>query len=430
MTAARRPDTPLLFSRRVLTAVLTALFLVTFAPAGAAQPADDEDEEVDAAATEPAEDEDEDDVVPEGRRGARAGRPETAPPAIAPLEVVLRVTLDAPASAQAAVLGRRAFVPLRNGRITSVDIDTGRVGWSAAVSAEHALAAGNGLVFAATADALTALDTSGATRWSLPVPGGFSAPPLWDTGWLIAPTRSGDVLCLRASDGQVLWTRHLESPVSARPAIAGDRVYVTLEDGRILALDLRTGAVEWERRLGGRGASPLALDDRLFVGAADKFFYCLSTEDGDRRWRWRAGGAVVSAPVVDTRHVYFTGLNNVLRALDRFNGSQKWMTGLPLRPIGGPLLLGDLVLVSGVGAETRAYRVTDGRLAAEHTATMDLSAAPQLLPHPLPEFSSVLLLGRDGGLQLLRRRLDVPIVPLTEPIGVPVPLGAPPGIGG
>ena len=417
---------------RVFGAVLVLLCVVVLAASGGAQPVDDEDEDPDDAAVIEEEDEDEirerneEETDPRGEReGGREARA-----LVGRLEVVLRVPLGGAASTQAALLDRTAIVPLRDGRITSVDVDTGRIGWTVEAAATHPPAAGDGLAFVATADALIALDLAGAVRWSLPVAGGFSAPPLWDTGWLIAATSDGEVLCLRARDGQVLWTRSLGSPASARPAIAADRVYLSLDDGRVTALDLLAGTIAWERRLGGKGASPLALDDRLFVGSADRFFYCLSTEDGDRRWRYRAGGAVVSPAVVDFQHVYFTGLNNVLRAHDRFNGSQKWIEGLSLRPMGGPLLIGDLVLVAGAGAEARAYRTSDGELAAEHNGASDLAAAPQLIPHAVPEFATVLLLTRDGEVQLLRRSLDVPILPLTQPIGVPVPLVPPPGFTG
>jgi len=412
----------------MLALLLAIVCVVSFADRVAGQtPDDDEDAEVDRAAG-PDDDDEDARVDAEALRRQAAGR--TDRPLVGQLEIVLTAELEAPASTQAAVLGRTAFVPIRGGRLTAVNLDSGAIGWVVGAAAEHPPAAGDGLVFLATADGLTAVEASGATRWSLPVAGGFSAPPLWDTGWLIAATRSGEVLCLRARDGHVFWTRRVAAPVTARPAIAGERVYVSLEDGNVTALELPTGNVAWERRLGGRGATPLALDDRLFVGSTDKFFYCLSTEDGKRRWRWRAGGAVVSEPVVDARHVYFSGLNNVLRALDRFNGSQKWITGVPLRPLGGPLLLGDLVFLAGVGAEARAFSASDGRLVAEYTGAVDLAAAPQLIPHAVPEFSTVLLLTRDGRLQLLRRHLDVPILPLTQPFGVPVPLVPPPGFTG
>jgi outer membrane protein assembly factor BamB len=414
---------------RLCSALLVLVCTVVLSTSTLAQEPEEDEEEV-PADQEAAEDEDEDDVRERGEveePSARRRRGEQREPdAISQLEVVLRVPLEASALPPA-LLDRTAFVPLRNARLASVNVDNGTINWTRPLVAEQPPAAGDDLVFVATATHLLAMDLVGGTRWSLPVSGGFAAPLLWDTGWLIASTTMGEVLCLRARDGQVLWTRHLGSPVAAQPAIAADRVYLSLNDGRVLALDLSTGTVIWEQRLGGKAGALLALDDRVFVGSADKFFYCLATADGERKWRWRTGGSIAFAPVVDGRHVYFTGLDNVLRALNRWNGSQSWMAGLPLRPAGGPLLLGDMVFVAGVGPEARGYEPISGRVVVEHTGRSDVAAPPLLIPHALPEFTSILLLTRDPELQVLRRHWDVPVVPLTEPVGVPVPLVPPPG---
>ena len=122
----------------------------------------------------------------------------------------------------------------------------------------------------------------------------------------------------------------------------------------------------------------------------------------------------------------------MLRALTRFNGSLAWEAGLPFRPLGGPLMLGDVVFVSGVGPEANGYSAGDGRLALQHSGTRDLveGVSPQLIPNArLPELSRVLVFTRppDPELQLLQRRLEVPVEPLREMIGVPVPIEAPPG---
>jgi outer membrane protein assembly factor BamB len=343
------------------------------------------------------------------------------------LHVARRVSLAAAPAAEAALLDRVAFVPLRDGRIQAVHLDTGDSPWTADVPTTLALAAGDGAVFAATDRELVGLGSDGKPRWSVQVPGGFSAPPAWDAGWLIATTKGGEVLAVRSQDGQVLWTANVAAPVVARPAIGHDRVYLSLEDGHVAALDLRTGALAWQQRLGGRPGAPLVMIDRVFVGAADRWFYCLSTKDGGRKWRWRHGGLITAPAAVDARHVYVTGYNNVLRALDRSGGSQRWMRGLPMRPIGGPLVLHDVVAVAGIGGDVRTFRSSPpGQPAGEFTGTSDLAAPPALVPHPVAELTGVVLLTRSGELQFLRRPLSIKVVPLREIFGVPVPLGAPP----
>jgi outer membrane protein assembly factor BamB len=284
-------------------------------------------------------------------------------------------------------------------------------------------------VFVAGDEMLTGLGEDGLVRWSLPMPGGFSAPLLWHTGWLAVPASNGDLLGIRARDGHVIWTARLGSRVRARPTIDGDRVFAPLEDGRLAALDLADGRALWERPVGEIPGAVLAIGDRLFVGTREKAFYfleCLAREDGDRKWRWRTGGAVLGPPISDGERVYVTALDNVLRALNLSNGWQQWKQGLPLRPSGGALLIGRLLVVAGVGADVRLYRVENGELAGTFGAPTEVAAPPLVLPHEVEALTGVVILTRDGELQVLRRRIEPAIVPLDYPLGVPVPLIAPP----
>ena len=348
-------------------------------------------------------------------------------PESAGLDVEHRLSLGAPPTAQAAVDASTAYVPLRTGRLVAVDLAAARIRWTVDLAPTSAPATGDGLVFLAQADGLTALDAAnGRPRWRLPLARGVSAALLWKAGWLIVAANNGDVICLRASDGQIVWKARTTSPVRARPALTADHVYLSLEDGRVVAHDLATGVVAWERQLGGTPGPVLALDDRVFVGSADKFFYCLSAENGKRKWRWRMGGGIVGEPVLDAQHVYFVALDNVLRALHRWNGSQRWKQGLPVRPSGAPLLAGSILYVAGVAAELHAYRADTGAPAGTFEAPAELASPPQLVEDNPDLLSAVLLLTRGGDLQVLRRRIEPAIVPLDYPLGVPVPLVAPP----
>jgi outer membrane protein assembly factor BamB len=358
--------------------------------------------------------------------GARAAGQAPRAPDSAGLDVEHRLPLGAPPAAPAALDGEMAYVPLRTGKLVAVDLATGRVRWTADLAVSAAPAAGGGLVFVPQSDGLAALAADGSRRWQLPVAGGFSAPLLWTGGWLIAAANNGDVLCLRASDGHIVWTARVTSPVHGRPALTADRVYVSLEDGRVVSHDLATGAAVWEQMLGGTPGPVLALDDRIFVGSADKFFYCLDADEGKRKWRWRMGAGIIGVPVLDHQHVYFVALDNVLRALHRWNGSQRWKQGLPVRPSGSPLLAGSILYVAGVAAELHAYRADTGAPAGRFAAPAELGSPPQLARAELDLLSAIVLVTRAGDLQVLRRRIEPAIVPLTFPIGVGVPLVGPP----
>jgi outer membrane protein assembly factor BamB len=47
----------------------------------------------------------------------------------------------------------------------------------------------------------------------------------------------GDVHCLAAEDGEVLWTAHVGEPVVFPPAVAGGRVYAATYRGSLVCLE-------------------------------------------------------------------------------------------------------------------------------------------------------------------------------------------------
>jgi outer membrane protein assembly factor BamB len=292
-----------------------------------------------------------------------------------PVRTVWTLPLNNPLAVGPAYSGARAFFAIAGGRIAAYDVTSGRQAWIVPASPAFDLTAGGDLLFVAEAHALAALhQVDGSPAWRLPLPAELTVPPVWDNGWLVAATREGDVLAFRATDGHLVWRQRLGSPAHAPPSLAADRVYVPTEDGRILALRVEDGTTVWTRQLGGPATAVLALDEQVFAGSLDNFLYCLDARDGSVSWRWRTGADVIGVPVVDDDSVYFVSYDNVLRALSRGHGVQRWMRLLPLRPTRGPLRAGTTLLVTGVTPMLRGYDIATGAPAGDLTAAGDIAA--------------------------------------------------------
>jgi outer membrane protein assembly factor BamB len=339
------------------------------------------------------------------------------------LEPVLKINLDAAPSAAAAIDESTAFVPLKSGRFVAVDLDRGTIRWAIDLVTNLPPAISDDLVVVAGDELLTGLDVkTGAARWRVPVTGGFSAPPLADSGWVIATATGGDVLTLRASDGHVLWTSALGASVRVRPAIAADAAYFSLENSHIASLELLTGKPRWDRLLPGKPGDLLVLDDRLFVGGDDKWFYCLNTKNGDERWRKRVGGKSAGVPAIDVKRVYYVALDNMLWVLDRNTGVMKWKQALPVRPSGGPIIVGGVVVIAGVAFEIYGYRVEQGENAGNVILPADLAMPPMVLPGETVALASIAMFTREGEFQVLKRRLEPRPIPFPYPFGTEIPL--------
>ncbi|HUR35804.1 MAG TPA: PQQ-binding-like beta-propeller repeat protein [Vicinamibacterales bacterium] len=335
--------------------------------------------------------------------------------------------LDRAVTASPAFAGAQAFF-VDDRQVAAYDVENGRPTWTASGSATTRPATGDGLLFLAEPEHITALDQmTGAVAWRLPFSEKLVVPLVWDNGWLVAADVSGNVLAFRASDGTLIWRAALGVRVHAAPALAADRVYVPLEDNRVASLDVSTGAVHWTRALGGWPNEMLALDDRVYVGSDDNYFYCLLASTGEVAWRWRTGGDVIGVPVVDDNRVYFVSRDNVLRGLDRRSGSQRWKRALQVRPTRGVVRAGDLLLVSGLAPRVTAFALKDGTPAGDITAPGELAAAPFVTTaRGLPQ---VVLVARDvtkGTRVLAMRRtveppMNTPLPALPNPITIVMP---------
>jgi outer membrane protein assembly factor BamB len=320
-----------------------------------------------------------------------------------PLVPKWTTTLDVAPVFPPAFDATQAYVALGNGQLLSLSLEAGTSVWSVACTTTAAPAAGDSLVFTGGDGYVQALaHDDGARRWRTAVSGSVTSL-YWDTGWLIATTDTSTLIAIRAIDGEVLWRRDLESALHSAPSPAGERLYLSLKDGALLALAIQTGAPIWTTKLTKPGNGVLAIGDRLYLGSMDDSFYCLAAKDGKVIWRWKTGADVIGTPAIDTKRIYFVSLDNVLRALDRDSGSVRWQKPLPMRPATGPLLTGWTIVVAGSAAELHAFSsefngqpMGDLILRSPENQEMQLAAPPHLTAD-----TTLVLLTKGGQMQAL-----------------------------
>lgn len=315
---------------------------------------------------------------------------QTPPPAVAPAQAhptapvvavqklpsVIRWTVNITASPAAppVVEGDWILVVLQSGVVAGHRLSDGTEAWHASLRSDQPVAADGGRIYVAAGDAIHALNAAdGAPMWMAPS-GPVTAPLLAHAGWLIAATASG-LTAFRSADGTKVWTRDT-SAQHVRPTIEGDNLYVPLDDGHLLALDLATGANRWVKHFKGAAGEVLAFSDRIYVGSADKWFYCFDAADGAREWRSRIGAILRGRAAADDKRVFVTSMDNTLRAYDRRSGAQRWHPSVPYRPTTGPVLVGSSVVVPGNSAELRAFEAATGKPAGQITLGEPLARPP------------------------------------------------------
>ena len=175
---------------------------------------------------------------------------------------------------------------------------------------------GNWLMFRRTYDGwgyspLDQIDTDNVAAlepvWSVStgVTEGHQSPPIVNDGIMFVTTPLNHMLAIDARNGDVLWRYQRQMPFDIRlghptnrgVALYGDRVYMATLDTVVVALDARTGAVVWEKRVedynGGyyMTLAPLAVDGKIMVGVSGGergvrgFVTALDAGTGDEVWK-------------------------------------------------------------------------------------------------------------------------------------------------
>lgn len=194
--------------------------------------------------------------------------------------------------------------------------------------------------------------------WKTSVPTGHSSPCVWGdriflTGHVDTTLK---MLCLRRSDGKLLWERERKiaqlprylhiggGPANSTPATDGERVYFQFDDYGIIATDF-AGELVWEKKLPttgnafSYGASPIVDDGQLYLnrdGGIESSLLCLDARTGAVKWTTERTETIGSycTPYILGRggeKQILAGGSGRLQAYDPGKGSLLWtVTGLPV----------------------------------------------------------------------------------------------------
>jgi outer membrane protein assembly factor BamB len=365
-------------------------------------------------------------VTPPALPGLRVPPVDPAAPAATgaratlPWKVAVDVTLAASPAGPPVLAGDLLVAALRTGEIAAIAVLDGRPRWTATVTLPALLAATPSLAIVAEPDSVSArrLDT-GDIAWRATVERPATALAAGAGGLVVAGFDAGAVLAWQESSGAVAW--RVDAGARVVHLVANDTgVLAGLASGAVLAIG-PAGSVRWTRTLPGAVSALGSAPGAVFAGSTDNFLYKLDADRGTVDWRWRTGGDLVGTPIVAGRHVYFVSLDAVLRALDAGNGAQQWKRPLSSRPLGGPVLLDDLLLVTDVGPVVEGFAVEGGKDRGRLAEAGEF-VAPAVAWRDEAGAISLVALGRDG--RFLRyERVAKPAV-ATTPVSAPPP--APP----
>lgn len=256
------------------------------------------------------------------------------------------------------------------------------------------LAVSDGVLFATSGfGTLTAMDAAtGAVRWTQALNSAATGAPTVAGDRVFVTTRNGIGWGIDASNGRILWeVLGRRGPAGLvggpGPSIAGPLVVFPFASGQMIAAGINTGAPTWGASVAGRDqtrafsvisdltGAPVIDTTRLYAGSHAGRVAAVSLASGEVEWTAQVGA--LNPIWLAGNSVFFVTPENVLTRLDAATGQQYWSVELPFFEESrasrlkttfvhyGPVLAGGRLIVASDDGVLREFDPVSGALLGE-----------------------------------------------------------------
>ncbi|SCB15915.1 outer membrane protein assembly factor BamB [Cupriavidus alkaliphilus] len=145
-------------------------------------------------------------------------------------------------------------------------------------------------------------------------------------------------------------------PYSMQPAAAGNNVYVSSNNGNVMALEGASGRVLWKAKTDVDLTSGPGSDGSVTAVAGEKGAVYAFDASGKQIWKKQVNGEVLSAPLVGNGLVVVRTTDTRVFGLDAETGERRWIyqrsqTPLNLRAAMGMVFAGDGIVMGFPGGK-------------------------------------------------------------------------------
>ena len=315
-----------------------------------------------------------------------------------------------------AVVGDAVYAATPDGSVAKVELSSGRVLWKASVDTKLSAGVGSDgttTVVASPLGEVIAFDDTGKVKWKAQATSDVSIAPVVGYGAVVV--RSGDyrIQAFNIETGERLWSLQRPGPAlalrsNAQMVMAEGLVITGLPGGKLLAMNVGSGNVQWEGTVATpRGASdlerltdvvgtPRIAGNLLCAVAYQGRIVCFDVTQGGRPL-WAKDFSSTSGMTLDGQFAYVPDQNSVVNAFALDSGTNVWkQAALKNRQLTSPGLLGGAVAVGDLDGYVHFLSRSDGSLLARLSVGGDAIVSPlQTTPQ------GVLVQNGDGDLVLI-----------------------------
>ena len=240
---------------------------------------------------------------------------------------------------------------------------------------------------------------SGQTQWSSRLGGTIGGGVLvsGDTVYAASSRPEGRVYALDARTGRRFW-RTSTGPVSAPLALIDSVLVAETQRGEVIGLAASTGSVRWRRKIGTARIPAVRADSGTLIVATVDSLFRMRVGDGKVIVRVASPGTILS-PWLERRAGLVAGTgDSLVVGVDPRTLEVRWKVSLDAPVLASPAAWGDTLYAAS--RRGTVYRIlADSAPAATAVATLDW---PVTAPVSMLD-GLVLLGGADGALRALRR---------------------------
>lgn len=161
---------------------------------------------------------------------------------------------------------------------------------------------------------------------------------------------------------ELLWTFKVpKGAFESTAAIVDGVVYIGDLDGKVYALDLKSGEKKWEYKVdSGFSASPAVRDGLIFIGDYDGTFYCLDNQ-GKLKWKHATEAEINSSANFYKENVLFGSQDATLYCLNMKTGEVAWSYQIMDQIRCTPTVVEDRCFVAGCDARLHIVDLKEGK---------------------------------------------------------------------
>jgi len=165
----------------------------------------------------------------------------------------------------------------------------------------------------------------------------------------------------RADDVDIVWTFDAGSEIITTPAVDENRVYFGTVSGKVFALDLATGELDWNYNYSKSGifSSPTVVDSILLVGTAEGELIAFHSVTGEILWQYEAEGSILTPIVAEDGIAYFAAGSEFM-ALKLASKEKLWEYKFSLFAESKPVVTENLILFTAWDKKLHAIDKVSG----------------------------------------------------------------------